>query len=178
VGIGLRRSRARQAVSLTLLRIATPIATRTVAAITRSAGNGIGEHLEPCAGCRAVSAFERHFSRPFTSFSRTLRGDNELRSRAIARFPKKDIEASKPLGGHLVTKERSFARTADRRTSERDCRPFIPVHSRYGASERGARGSCSSSDSRYRTQPRRNAGHVGTVGIGSVRCGSSPHSAG
>jgi hypothetical protein len=51
-------------------------------------------------------------------------------------------------------------------------------HGPYGASERGALGSCSPRDWRYRRQPRRNAGHVGTVGSGSVFSGKRPQSAG
>ena len=51
-------------------------------------------------------------------------------------------------------------------------------HGRYGASERGASGSCLSRDSRYCRQPRRNSGHVGTVGSGSVFSGRRPQSAG
>jgi len=44
--------------------------------------------------------------------------------------------------------------------------------------DRGASGSCSSSDSRYRTHPRRNSGQVGTVGIRPVGSGNRPKSAG
>ena len=42
----------------------------------------------------------------------------------------------------------------------------------------GASGGCSSSDSRYRTHPRRNSDYVGTVGTWSVGSGNRPQSAG
>src|SRR2546428_2985447 len=48
------------------------------------------------------------------------------------------------------------------------CDLSLHGHGRYGAAERGASGNCSSRDWRYRRQPRRNSGHVGTVGSGSV----------
>ena len=52
------------------------------------------------------------------------------------------------------------------------------AHGLYSSSIRGAFGSCSSSDWRYRMHPRRNCGHDGTVGRGSVRSGKRLQRAG
>ena len=47
-----------------------------------------------------------------------------------------------------------------------------PFQREYGSPERGASGSWRSSDWRYARHPRRNSGHVGTVGSGSCLSGS------
>ena len=64
---------------------------------------------------------------------------------------------------------------SDKKT--RASKPRVAYRS-YVSDVRGAAGACSSRDCRYWMQPRRNCGHSGTTGIGSVFSGKSAQRAG